>query len=75
MSRNNPHVIMGQEVKGSTKDGYTIEIKRYQSNSNVAYMPLATEMLADLQSDLERVNRLINARTHRLSNKLEEAKR
>lgn len=66
---------MGQEVKGSKKDGYTIEIKRYQSNSDVAYMPSATEMIADLQSDLERVTRLINARTHRLTNKLEEAKR
>lgn len=65
---------MGQEVKGSTKDGYTIDVKRYQSKSDVAYMPSATEILADLQSDLDRVNRLINARTHRLANKLEEAK-
>ncbi len=74
MSKKNPHYIMGQEVRGSSKDGYSLEIIRYQSRSESAYIPSATEMLDDLNSELQRMSRMINARSHRLSNKLEEAK-
>lgn len=70
MTKKNPHVIMGQTVQGSPAQGYTIEIKQYDSTAENAYQPDAQAMLNELEKDLERMQRLINARTRKLDLRL-----
>jgi hypothetical protein len=72
VSRKNPHVIMGQTVQGSAKLGYTVELKRYRSTTEKAYQPDAQEMLCDLKTDLDRLQRLINVRAHKLNSMLSD---
>lgn len=70
MSRKNPHFIMGQVVQGTSDKGYSVEIKYYNSTADNVYQPDAQDMLTELDNDLDRLRRMINARTHRLSSKL-----
>lgn len=72
MSRRNPHIIMGQVVQGSSSAGYTIAVKQYDSIKPDAYMPSAKDILDDLEDDFERLQRVVNVRTHRLASKLSE---
>lgn len=70
MSRKNPHVIMGQVVQGTSNQGYSVEVKFYESTEENVYQPDAQAMLNELDHDLERLRRVIKARTHKLSVKL-----
>ncbi|OEE65433.1 hypothetical protein A147_16830 [Vibrio splendidus FF-6] len=62
---------MGQVVQGSSKEGFSIAVKQYESIKSEAYIPAAKDMLNDLQDDFERLQRVVNARTHKLESKLE----
>lgn len=70
MSRKNPHIIMGQVVQGSADKGYSVRVKYYNSTEENVYQPDAQDMLSELDQDLDRLRRMIKARTHRLSSKL-----
>lgn len=68
MSKKQPHVIMGQVVKGTSTSGYTIAVKQYESLDAEAYIPSAQNMLDDVLDDFERLQRVVNARTRKLDN-------
>ena len=72
MSKKHPHMIMGQEVKGSSSSGYTITIKQHASLDDEAYFPSAQDILDDVKDDLDRLQRVVNIRTHKLENQLLE---
>lgn len=70
MNNKKPHAIMGQKVTGSAKQGYSLDIKFYESTEDNSYTPSAEDMLNELESDLNRLERLINARSRKPSAKL-----
>ncbi|MDP3816613.1 hypothetical protein [Pseudomonas sp.] len=72
MSKKNPHTIMGQTVQGTANQGYSLEIKHYDSTVINAYKPDAQAMLSELEEDIDRLRRVINARSHKLGKKLSE---
>lgn len=72
MSKKNPHTIMGQMVQGTANQGYSLEIKHYDSTVINAYKPDAEAMLSELEGDIDRLRRLINVRAHKLEKKLSE---
>lgn len=71
MSNNKPHIIMGQIVQGTPSSGYTVEVKKYKSTIDSAYRPAAKDMLAELQNDVSRLQRVLDAKSQKISNKLE----
>ena len=72
MSKRNPHTIMGQMVQGTASQGYSLEIRHYDSTVVNAYKPNAEAMLNELEEDIDRLRRVINARSHKLGKKLSE---
>tara|TARA_R110002033_G_scaffold102085_2_gene150061 strand:+ start:2008 stop:2235 length:228 start_codon:yes stop_codon:yes gene_type:complete len=70
MSKKNPHMIMGQKVQGSPSQGYSVDVKFYKSTSKNAYIPDAQDMLKELEQELARNKRVINARTRKLRSKI-----
>ncbi|MBV1790271.1 hypothetical protein KQ940_19625 [Marinobacterium sp. D7] len=70
MSRKNPHVIMGELVKGSSSQGYSVSVAFYKSTLSSAYKPDAKDMLDELESDIDRKKRLIKVRARKVAAKL-----
>lgn len=61
---------MGKKVKGSADKGYSLEVSHYHSTLMNAYKPDAQLMLSELSDDIDRLRRLIDARSHKLEKKL-----
>lgn len=70
MSNRKPHIIMGERVKGNANSGYTVKVNFYDSTNTGYYTPDGKMMLDELASELDRVQRVIDARTKKLATKI-----
>ncbi|WP_258406749.1 hypothetical protein [Shewanella alkalitolerans] len=70
MSKRRPHFIMGQAVVGTANDGYTLKVDFHDSTVPNTYKPDAQKMLNELEQELERLQRVIEVRTRKLSDEI-----